>query len=64
MHMMQVVRFCLAGHCGAVWKAKTQALRAVLKMWRKRRTIQVQRAVSAAQIWRLLDKRLVPKRCG
>ncbi|MGE0106121.1 MAG: glycosyltransferase family 2 protein [Thiomonas sp.] len=63
MHAAQIMRFCLDGHCRTVWKAKIQALRGVPKMWLKRQKIQANREVRPMQIWQLLDKGLVPRRC-
>lgn len=63
MHVVQFVRFCMDGHCRTVWRAKIQALRGVPKMWSKRQKIQANRGVRPMQIWQLLDKGLVPRRC-
>ncbi len=64
MHLAQVARFCVAGHCQTVAKAKLQSLGGLPKMWSKRRTIQAERAVNPVQIWQTLDKRVFPRRCG
>ena len=63
MHLAQIARFCAAGHCRTVVKAKIQALGALPKMWEKRRAIQASRVAGPAQIWKLVDKRLIPRRC-
>lgn len=63
MHVAQIARFCLAGHCATIWAAKGQSLLEVPKMWSKRRRIQSSRVAKPMEIWRVLDKRLFPKRC-
>lgn len=63
MQLAQIARFCAAGHCQTVAKAKTQSLAALPTMWGKRRAIQAGRVVGTAQIWKILDRRLFPRRC-
>jgi GT2 family glycosyltransferase len=63
MHLAQIVRFCTAGHCQTVTKAKLQSLHGLPKMWAKRRVIQAGRTVNPVKIWQTLDKRMFPRRC-
>jgi hypothetical protein len=41
-------------------KAKWDAIKGIPVMWRKRKEIQPNRQASALDIWRVLDKRLLP----
>jgi len=43
-------------------RAKRDALLGLPKMWRKRQRIQKTRVASSGDIWRVLDKRLIPVR--
>jgi len=43
-------------------RAKRDALLGLPKMWRKRQQIQKARIASIRDIWRVLDKRLLPIR--
>lgn len=64
MHLVQVVRFCAGRQCSTVCDAKLQALRGLPKMWLKRGEIQSRRVVNPRQIWRVMDRRIVPTRCN
>lgn len=63
MHVVQIGRYCAAGHCKTILRAKIEALSQLPRMWQKRRLIQSARVASVAQIWRALDKQLIPRRC-
>lgn len=62
LNLVSIVRFTLRGQGGVMLRAKRDALLGLPKMWRKRREIQKNRLASVGQIWRVLDKRLVPIR--
>ncbi len=57
-----VILFALRGRGKIVLRAKRDAWRRIPSMWRKRRLIQAYRVVTAGEIWRLMDKRIVPVR--
>ena len=42
-------------------RAKRDALLGLSKMWRKRQTIQSTRIATVREIWRLMDKRIIPE---
>lgn len=63
MQVAQIGRFCASGHCKTVLRAKIDALGQLPRMWQKRRLIQSARTTRIAQIWRALDKQLIPRRC-
>jgi len=48
------------GH--VILRAKWDAIKGIPRTWRKRRQIQAGRVASVAEIWRVLDKRLIPRR--
>ncbi|MFO0697675.1 MAG: hypothetical protein U0236_00470 [Nitrospira sp.] len=47
-----------------ILRAKRDALLGLPKMWRKRKTIQATRIATTREIWRMLDKHIVPARDG
>lgn len=59
INLATLVRY--ARRPGVIWRAKRDALLALPKMLQKRRSIQGRRRVSIATLWRILDKRLLPK---
>lgn len=64
LNLFSIFYFSFRGQARVILRAKWDALKGLPKMWRKRREIQSRRIVSAYDIWRLLDKRLIPLRRG
>jgi hypothetical protein len=62
MNLASVLWFALQGRSGVILRAKRDALLGLPKMWRKRQTIQSSRIATAREIWRYLDKQIVPAR--
>jgi GT2 family glycosyltransferase len=62
MNLVAIVVFAWRGQGKVILRAKRDALLGLPKMWRKRREIQARRVASVGEIWRVLDKRLVPRR--
>ncbi len=62
MNLISVAGFALRGQGRVILRAKRDAIKGLPKMWRKRREIQAGRRVSPREIWRIIDKRLIPKR--
>jgi GT2 family glycosyltransferase len=60
LNLMSIVWFALHGRGGVILRAKRDALLALPKVWRKRQLIQKTRIVSIAEIWKQLDKRMIP----
>lgn len=58
LNLASIVWFALRGRGAVILRAKRDALSGLPKMWRKRREIQKNRAVSIGEIWRVLDKSL------
>jgi GT2 family glycosyltransferase len=52
--------FMLRGQGGVILKAKSDAIKAIPRMWHKRRVIQSNRKISISAIWRVMDKRIFP----
>jgi GT2 family glycosyltransferase len=61
-NLAMVVRFTTRGQSKAILHAKWDAIKDLPKMWAKRRAIQAQRVAEIGDIWRVLDKRLMPRR--
>lgn len=61
LNLVSIVWFAFRGQGRVVWRAKRDALLGLPKMWRKRRQIQKSRIASISDIWRVLDKHLIPK---
>ncbi len=62
MNLVSVAWFAYRGQGRVILRAKRDAVKGLAKMWRKRREIQTRRSVSTREIWRLIDKRSVPRR--
>lgn len=62
LNLFSIVLFALQGQFGVILRAKRDAIFELPKMWRKRVQIQKARVASVRDIWRMLDKRLVPIR--
>ncbi len=62
LNLASIVWFALRGQGGVILRAKRDALLGLPKMWRKRRQVQKTRVASIGDIWRVLDKRLLPMR--
>jgi GT2 family glycosyltransferase len=61
LNLVSIVWFALRGQGGVILRAKRDALLGLPKMWRKRQQIQKSRIASISDIWRVLDKHLIPK---
>ena len=61
LNLASLIWFALRGRGGVILRAKRDALLGLPKMWRKRQQIQKSRIASISDIWRVLDKHLIPK---
>ncbi len=62
MNLASILWFALQGRSGVILRAKRDALLGLPKMWRKRQAIQSTRIATLREIWRYLDKQIVPVR--
>ncbi len=62
MNVVAVVVFTLRGHGRVMLRAKWDAIKGLPKMWRKRQVVQLTRVATVREIWRLMDKQVVPAR--
>jgi GT2 family glycosyltransferase len=60
LNIISVFYFARLGHFKTILRAKCDAIKGIPKMWRKRQEIQAFRRASVLDIWRVLDKRLIP----
>ncbi len=60
LNLASLAWFALQGRGHVLWRAKRDALKGLPKMWRKRQLIQSTRIATVREIWRLLDKQLLP----
>jgi GT2 family glycosyltransferase len=60
MNLLAVGVFAWRGKGKVILRAKRDALLGLPGMWRKRRDIQSRRVAPIGEIWRVLDKRLMP----
>jgi GT2 family glycosyltransferase len=60
LNIAGVLRYALSGQFRVVWRAKYDAIRALPKIWKKRREIQKTRRASLTEVLKVLDKRPVP----
>lgn len=64
LNLVSILWFALRGRGGVIWRAKRDALLGLPRMWRKRQHIQKTRVASISEIWRQLDKRMIPAKLG
>jgi GT2 family glycosyltransferase len=62
LNLFTLLYFGSRGRAKVIWRAKWDAIKGIPHVWQKRRQIQSTRKVSVAEIWRVLDKRLLPIR--
>jgi GT2 family glycosyltransferase len=62
MNLITLVVFTLRGQGRVILRAKWDAIKGLPKMWRKRQLVQSTRVATARQIWRLMDKQIMPAR--
>lgn len=62
MNLVVMVVFALRGQGKVVWRAKWDAIKGLREMWRKRQIIQSARIATVRELWRLMDKQIVPAR--
>lgn len=62
MNLVALAVFTWRGQSRVIWRAKWDALKGLPKMWRKRRLVQSNRIATVREIWRLMDKQVVPAR--
>ncbi len=60
MNLASILWFVLKGRGGVILRAKRDALLGLPKMWRKRKMIQSTHIASVREIFRLLDKGIIP----
>jgi GT2 family glycosyltransferase len=60
LNLVSLIWFTMRGQGGVIWISKRDAVLGLPKMWRKRQIIQINRVVSISEIWRQLDKRMIP----
>ena len=62
MNLVALVVFTLRGQGRVILRAKWDAIKGLPKMWRKRQLVQSTRITTVREIWRLMDKQIVPAR--
>lgn len=66
LHLMvnvaTIIRFALRGQGSTIVRAKWDAVKGIPRMWRKRKLIQASLSATTDEIWRVLDKSLLPRR--
>jgi GT2 family glycosyltransferase len=60
MNLSAIVLFAFRGQAKIILKAKWDAIKGIPQAWRKRREIQAKRVATIGDIWRVLDKSLLP----
>jgi GT2 family glycosyltransferase len=60
MNLSAIVLFTFRGQIKVILKAKWDAIIGIPRAWRKRREIQAKRVATIGDIWRVLDKSLLP----
>jgi len=62
LNIFSIFWFTLRGQGVTILRAKRDAIKGLPNMWRKRREIQAKRAATVGDIWRVLNKSLIPRR--
>jgi len=62
LNIVTVVLFAMKGQGRVILRAKWDAMKGIPRMLNKRREIQAHRRATVMDIWRVLDKRLIPIR--
>jgi GT2 family glycosyltransferase len=62
LNIATVIYFALHGRGSVIARAKRDAINAIPAIWRKRRRIQSTRVATTREIWRLMDKQIIPTR--
>jgi len=62
LNLATVGLFMIRGQGKVILRAKWDAVKGLPQMWEKRKQIQAGRVATAGEIWRILDKRLVPRK--
>ena len=60
MNIAAIILFSTRGQAKVILRAKWDAMKGVPSAWRKRKQIQAKRVATTGDIWRALDKRLIP----
>lgn len=63
LNIFTVGWFVVRGQGSVIFRAKWDAMKGIPHMWRKRKVIQSNRTASLKDIWRVMDKRLIPWNC-
>jgi GT2 family glycosyltransferase len=62
LNLVSIVWLALRGQGRVILKAKRDAWLGLPKMWRKRQLVQSTRIATVREIWRMMDKQIVPTR--
>ena len=60
LNIISIIVFVARGQGSVIFKAKWDAIKGSPAMWRKRKIIQSNRVASLRDIWRVLDKQIIP----
>ena len=63
-NIVSLVMFTLRGEGRVMLRAKRDVIKGLPKMWRKRQLVQSTRIATVREIWRVLDKHIIPARDG
>lgn len=61
LNFFTIIWFGLRGKFSDILRSKVDAFRGIPRMWKKRRAIQKKRKASLKDIWRALDKSILPR---
>lgn len=64
LNLVTLMRFTVRGQGRVILRAKWDAIKGLPRAWAKRKKIQANRVATVGEIWRVLDKRLIPIRRG
>lgn len=64
LNLVTVGVFMARGQSKVILRAKWDAIKGLPQMWAKRKQIQAARVATVREIWRVLDKRVLPRKKG
>jgi GT2 family glycosyltransferase len=62
LNLVTIGMYIARGQGGMIFRAKKDAVKGLPQVWSKRKQIQASRIATVRDIWRILDKRLIPSK--
>jgi len=60
LNIISIIYFSIKGKMKVIFRAKWDAIKGIPLIWKKRQSVQCTRKATISDIWRVLDKRILP----